>query len=56
MYGFIIGLVLGWGVAYLRNLSVKIYISIIRRRVEGMLIETFGYFPDGQSVASDMMD
>jgi protoporphyrinogen oxidase len=51
-YGFLIGLVLGFGVAYLRNLSVRIYISIIRRRAEGMLLKSFDYFPDAKSSAS----
>ncbi len=52
LYGFVLGFVIGWGIVSLRNLVVRIYISIIRRRAEIKLLEKYGFFPDEQSSRS----
>ncbi len=52
LYGFVLGFVIGWGIVSLRNMVVRIYISIIRRRAEIKLLEKFGFFPDEQSSRS----
>lgn len=48
-YGFLAGFLGGWGFASLRNLSVKIYASVLRRRAEIQILEKYGYFIDVQS-------
>ncbi len=52
LYLFIIGFLLGWIIAALRNKSIQIYISILRRRAEMRLLERQGYFMDAQSSRS----
>ena len=52
LYGFVLGFVIGWGIVSLRNMVVRIYISIIRRRAEIKLLEKYGFFPDEQSSRS----
>ena len=49
IYGFLIGFLFGWGIITLRNLVIRLYISIIRRRAEVQLLEKYGFFPDEQS-------
>lgn len=49
-YVFGLGFILGWGIISLRNLVIRLYISVIRRRAEVQLLEKFGYFPDEQSI------
>jgi hypothetical protein len=49
VYGFAAGFVFGWGIISLRNFTVRLYISIIRRRAEVQLLEKYGLFPDEQS-------
>ncbi len=56
LYGFVFGFVIGWGIVSLRNLVVRIYISIIRRRAELKLLEKYGFFPDEQSSRSGDSD
>jgi protoporphyrinogen oxidase len=48
-YGFLAGFLGGWGFASLRNLSVRIYVSVLRRRAEIKILEKYGYFIDAQS-------
>lgn len=48
-YGFLIGFLGGWGFSTLRNLSVKIYASVLRRRAEIKTLEKYGYFVDVQT-------
>jgi hypothetical protein len=44
VYGFLIGLVCGWSFAFLRNASVFLYVTTVRRRVERrMLRRIFEY-------------
>ena len=52
LYFFGIGFLLGWIIAALRNKSIQIYISILRRRAELRLLERQGYFMDAQSSRS----
>jgi protoporphyrinogen oxidase len=52
LYLFVIGFLLGWIIAALRNKSIQIYISILRRRAEMRLMERQGYFMDAQSSRS----
>lgn len=40
-YGFLAGFVAGWGFALLRNLSVFLYIALIQRRAERLLLRNF---------------
>ncbi len=52
LYAGLVGFLFGWGVANLRNISVRIYASMIRRRAERILAEKYGYFPDISSRSS----
>jgi hypothetical protein len=49
LYGFVVGFIAGWSVAFLRNSVTRIYVSILRRRVEVKTLEELGFFPDAQS-------
>jgi len=37
-YGFFTGFVGGWGFAFLRNMTAFLYMALIRRRAEGLLL------------------
>jgi protoporphyrinogen oxidase len=52
-YVLLIGFLIGWSVAALRNKSIQIYISILRRRAEMKLMARKGYFLDQQSSRSN---
>lgn len=49
LYGALLGLIAGAGIAILRNTMTRMYISILRRRAEVMNLEDLGFFPDAQS-------
>jgi protoporphyrinogen oxidase len=40
-YGFFTGFVSGWGFAFLRNITVFLYMALIRRRAERLLLRNF---------------
>ena len=52
VYTFVIGFILGWTVATLRNKVIQIYISILRRKAELKILARQGYFFDTQSARS----
>ena len=49
VYGFAVGISLGWMLASMRNLLVKVYFWSIRRRIIRMLMLQQGYFIDPQA-------
>jgi protoporphyrinogen oxidase len=52
IYVLVLGFLVGWLVAALRNKSIQLYISILSRRAEMKLMNKKGYFPDAQSSRS----
>lgn len=49
VYGFAVGVSIGWLLASMRNLLVQAYFWLLRRRINRMLLAQQGYFNDPQA-------